>query len=98
MHPLVVALRCGHHKPRFDIHQSFHVDDVIAQEIRTLVGYTVCMNPLTQLFKELVGLGKHAFEGCDDSKANRVPSGAMIYSWCPYFWWEYHILHLRFTF
>src|ERR687885_458884 len=86
VHTLVSYLRCCHNKPGFDIHQPFHVDHMIAKEIWALVGYILCIDPLSQCFKELVCLGKHAFEWRDDSKADIVPRGAVVDSWCTYFW------------
>src|ERR671933_1834006 len=98
IHTLVSYLRCCHNKPGFDIHQPFHVDHIIAKEIRTLVGYILCIDPLTQFFKELVCLGKHAFERSNDSKADIVPRGAVADSRCTDFQWELYGFHLRFTF
>ena len=98
VHTLVSWLLCCHNKPGFYIHQPFHVYHMIAKEIRTLVGETLCIDPLTQFFKELVCLGKHAFERRDDSKADSVPRGAVVDSRCTYFRWELYGFHLRFTF
>ena len=71
---------------------------MIAKEIRTLVGEIVCIDPLTQLLKELVCLGKHAFERSNDSNADRVPRGTLVDCWCTDFRWELEGFHLLFTF
>src|SRR5512142_2559001 len=88
IHTSVSWLSRFHNKAGFHIHQPFHVDHMISKEVGALFSQTVYIDPLTQLFKELVGLGKHAFEWSDDSKTHILPCGASIDSWRTYFWWK----------
>src|SRR5919106_3815144 len=87
-HTSVSCMSRFHNKPGFHIHQPFHVYHMILKEVGTLFRETLCIDPLTQLSKELVGLGEHAFERSDDSKTNILPCGASIDAWRTYFWWE----------
>lgn len=63
------------HEAHLDVHLAFHVDDVIAQEVGSLVGELVRVDPLAQLFEELVHDGEHALERGSHADADGVPLG-----------------------